>query len=168
MSNLGMEKLLNRHGITVVRTGVGDRYVLEEMLKLGLQLGGEQSGHTIFSDYSTSGDGILTALHVMAIMTRTGRKLSELTAEFVRFPQTLINIQVSHKPALDSVDPIRDIIKRTETELSKSGRVLVRYSGTENKCRVMVECEHEDVCTRHAHDIAAVIEREIGAASTAR
>jgi len=162
MSNLGMEKLLERHGIEVIRTGVGDRHVLEEMLRSGLQLGGEQSGHTIFSDYSTTGDGILTALTVMAIMARTQKKLSELTAEFVRFPQKLINIPVSRKPELDSVDPIREIIRKTETELKKTGRVLVRYSGTENKCRVMVECEHEDACARHASDIAAVIERELG------
>ncbi|MFM1848248.1 MAG: phosphoglucosamine mutase [Pseudomonadota bacterium] len=167
MSNLGMEKLLERHGIEVVRTAVGDRYVLEEMIRQRLQLGGEQSGHTIFSDYSTSGDGILTALNVIAIMARTQRKLSELTAEFVRFPQTLINIPVSRKPALDSIDPIREVIKKTELELSTSGRVLVRYSGTENKCRVMVECEREDLCTRHAHDIAAVIQREIGAPQSA-
>ena len=163
MSNLGMELLLKRHGIEVVRTAVGDRYVLEEMIRGGLQLGGEQSGHTIFSDYATSGDGILTALMVMGVMVRTERSLSELTAEFVRFPQKLINIPVARKPALETVPSIRDVIKQKESELTDTGRILVRYSGTENKIRVMVECSEESACDRHAREVAAVIEREIGA-----
>jgi phosphoglucosamine mutase len=163
MSNLGTEQLLKRHGIELVRTAVGDRYVLEEMVRSGLQLGGEQSGHTIFSDYATSGDGILTALMVMGVMVRSGRRLSELTAEFVRFPQKLINIPVVRKPALETVPSIRDVIKQKEGELTDTGRILVRYSGTENKIRVMVECAEESTCERHAREVAAVIEREIGA-----
>ena len=164
MSNLGLDKLLESHGITVVRSGVGDRYVLEEMAKLNASIGGEQSGHTIFSDYATTGDGILTALQVLSVMCRTGKPLSELSAQFVRFPQKLININVATKPPLDSIEPLKKIIAAKEKELKNNGRILVRYSGTENKARVMVECEDEDLCKKHAQDIANVIEKEIGVA----
>lgn len=163
MSNLGLEKALNPYDIRVVRTGVGDRYVLEEMLKLGVVLGGEQSGHMIFSDISTTGDGLLTALRVLEILCRTGRSLSDLASVFERFPQKLINIKVREKPELNSVDAIRAVIEAKESELKETGRVLVRYSGTENKARVMVECEDEALCVKHASDIAEVIEQEIGA-----
>jgi len=164
MSNLGLERALNYNGIEVTRTSVGDRAVLEEMNRLGCQLGGEQSGHTIFTDYATTGDGILTALMVMASMCRTGKTLSELASNFVKLPQTLINISVTHKPELDSVDSIRDLIKKKEIELEGKGRLLVRYSGTENKARVMVECEDEVLCQKHAQEIAGAIEKEIGVA----
>jgi phosphoglucosamine mutase len=163
MSNLGLDNLLQAHGIQVVRTGVGDRAVLEEMIRQGVQLGGEQSGHTIFSDISTTGDGLLTALMVMSVMGRRGKTLSELAANFVTFPQKLVNIKVSHKPPLDSIEPLRKAIEAKERELGDKGRVLVRYSGTENKARVMVECEDEEACKRHAHDLAQIVEREIGA-----
>jgi phosphoglucosamine mutase len=162
MSNLGLEKFLGAHGITVHRTQVGDRHVLEEMLKLNCQVGGEQSGHTIFSEISTTGDGVLTALMVLSIMSRTGKSLSELIANFVRFPQKLINVNVTAKPPLDSVDAIRTVIEKKEKELGDEGRIIVRYSGTENKARVMVECEDEDACKQHASDVAEVIERELG------
>ena len=164
MSNLGLEKLLNAHDIKVLRTGVGDRAVLEEMVRQGCQLGGEQSGHTIFSDYSTTGDGLLTALMVMSVMCRKQRPLSELYSAFQAFPQKLINIKVSHRPSLDTIEPLVRAIQQKEKELGTTGRVLVRYSGTENKARVMVECEEEDACTRHASDLAEILEREIGAA----
>ncbi len=164
MSNLGLEKLMEKHGISVTRSAVGDRYVLEEMVRLNAQIGGEQSGHVIFSYHSTAGDGILTALSVLSIMCRTGKPLSELTADFVKFPQKLININVSQKPPMDSIAPLKKIIEKVETELNGNGRVLVRYSGTENKARVMVECENENNCKKYAHDIAEVIEREIGTA----
>jgi len=164
MSNMGLEKALNYNGIEVHRTGVGDRAVLEEMNRLGCQLGGEQSGHTIFTDYATTGDGILTALMVLASMCRTGKTLSELASNFVRFPQKLINISVTHKPDLESIDAIREIIGQKESELEGNGRLLVRYSGTENKLRVMVECEDETKCRKHAEDIAKVVENEIGTA----
>lgn len=162
MSNLGLEKMLSRHGIGVSRTQVGDRYVLEEMIKSDAQVGGEQSGHTIFAGLSTTGDGVLTALMVLAIMARTGKPLSELAGNFVKFPQKLINVNVASKPPLEGIEPIRAIIEAKEKDLGDSGRVLVRYSGTENKARVMVECENDDVCKRHAMDIAEVIERELG------
>jgi phosphoglucosamine mutase len=164
MSNLGLDTLLGKHGIKVLRTGVGDRAVLEEMLRRGAQLGGEQSGHTIFSDIATTGDGLLTALMVTAVMTRRGKTLSELAADFITFPQKLINIKVAQKPPLESIASLQSAIQQKERELGGKGRVLVRYSGTENKARVMVECEDEDTCKRHAHDLAEIIEREIGAA----
>jgi phosphoglucosamine mutase len=164
MSNLGLDTLLGKHGIKVLRTGVGDRAVLEEMLRRGAQLGGEQSGHTIFSDIATTGDGLLTALMVTAVMMRRGKTLSELAADFITFPQKLINIKVAQKPPLESIASLQSAIQQKERELGGKGRVLVRYSGTENKARVMVECEDEDTCKRHAHDLAEIIEREIGAA----
>ncbi|MCO6432622.1 MAG: phosphoglucosamine mutase [Deltaproteobacteria bacterium] len=162
MSNLGLDRLLSKHGINVLRAPVGDRYVLEAMMRGNAALGGEQSGHTIFTDYSTTGDGILTALMILNIMFRTKKSLSELNQEFVKFPQKLININVSHKPPLESVEPIRKLIEQKVEELKDSGRILVRYSGTENKARVMVECEDEDLCRKHAQDVAELIERELG------
>ncbi len=162
MSNIGLERLLSKHGIGVERVQVGDRYVLEKMRETGIQLGGEQSGHTIFSDYSTSGDGIMTALMTLAVMKRTQKPLSELNSSFVKYPQKLINLKVNAKPPLDSINSIRDIISSKQNELRDNGRLLVRYSGTENKIRVMVECENEDLCERHARDVAEVIQKEIG------
>lgn len=162
MSNLGLEKFLAGYGIEVLRSQVGDRYVLEMMQANNLQLGGEQSGHTILSEHATTGDGILTALTVLSAVCRTGKPLSELVSKFVKFPQKLINIPVSSKPPIESVEPLRKIIEQKENELRSSGRILVRYSGTENKARVMVECESEDACQKHAQDVAEVIERELG------
>lgn len=162
MSNLGLERLLASHGLKVARAQVGDRYVLEEMLRIGSQLGGEQSGHAIFTDVSTSGDGLLTALMILSIMVREGKALSELNRAFVKFPQKLINVAVVTKPPLESVEPIQKVIRQKESELKDRGRLVVRYSGTENKARVMVECENEDLCKKHAQDVASVIERELG------
>lgn len=162
MSNLGLEKFLGQHGINVVRTQVGDRYVLEEMLKSDIVLGGEQSGHTIFSSLSTTGDGLLTALQVLGAMCRKEKPLSELILGYNKFPQKLVNVAVNSKPPLESVKAIKLAIEKKEEELKASGRILVRYSGTENKARVMVECESEDLCKKHAHDIAEVIEKELG------
>jgi phosphoglucosamine mutase len=162
MSNLGLEKVLQPYGLKVERAQVGDRYVLEEMLKSGAQIGGEQSGHTIFRDLSTTGDGILTALMVLAYMVREQKPLSELNRSFIKFPQKLVNVSVVSKPPFETVEPVRKIIAQKEAELKDRGRILVRYSGTENKARVMVECESEDSCKRHAQDVASVIERELG------
>ncbi len=163
MTNLGLEKFLEKKGIKLIRSAVGDRYVLEEMIRSGSNLGGEQSGHTIFGDVSTTGDGILTALKVLSVMCSTQKTLSELTSELVRFPQKLINLKVNSKPVIDSVAPIKKIISEKENELNSSGRVLVRYSGTENKIRIMVECDDEQKCHKCATDIAEVVNREIGA-----
>ena len=162
MSNLGLEKLFKLHDLELVRAAVGDRYVLEAMTKNGCNLGGEQSGHTIFTDFATTGDGILSALAVMSVMCRTEKPLSELAKDFIKFPQKLVNIEVLSKPSLDSVPSIKEIIKLKETELKNSGRILVRYSGTENKARVMVECEDQNSCDKTANDIAEVIQRELG------
>jgi phosphoglucosamine mutase len=162
MSNLGLEHALQAQGIQLVRAPVGDRYVLEEMLKRKVELGGEQSGHTIFGDLSTCGDGILTALQVLAVMLREQKTLSELTSGFIRLPQRIINVTVTHKPDLASVEPIRSVIATKERELGSGGRLLVRYSGTENKLRVMVECGDEQLCKKHAEDVAAVIQQELG------
>jgi phosphoglucosamine mutase len=162
MSNVGLERFLAAEGIDLVRTQVGDRYVLEEMLRSGAELGGEQSGHTIFGASSTTGDGIFTALTVLSIIVRKQKPLSELLADFVRFPQKLVNINVTQKVPLDTLPSVTAIIKSKEEDLKGCGRVLVRYSGTENKVRVMVEAESEDQCRRHVADIASVIEREIG------
>ena len=162
MSNLGLEKFLGQHGISVIRSQVGDRYVLEEMRKEQIALGGEQSGHVIFADSSTTGDGILTALKVLEIMVRSGKTVSELTAGYQKFPQKLISIKVSQKPLLSTLPEVCEAIKKVEDELKEGGRVLVRYSGTENKARVMVECESEDRCQKYAADLAEVLEKTIG------
>ncbi|MCB0352713.1 MAG: phosphoglucosamine mutase [Bdellovibrionales bacterium] len=163
MSNLGLEKLLKEHDISVLRSPVGDRYVLEEMIKSGAVLGGEQSGHTIFADSSTTGDGTLASLKVLEILLRSGRPLSELASQFVRFPQKLINVPVRAKPDLSTLESVSQAIHSVESELGNRGRVLVRYSGTEDKARVMVECEEEKECESFAQGIAQAIEREIGA-----
>lgn len=164
MTNLGLEKLLKDNDINLIRTQVGDRYVLEAMLKNGCNLGGEQSGHTIFSDYATAGDGVLTGLMLLAVMCRTEKTLSELAAPFVKFPQVLVNVVVSKKPNFETVDSIQSVITQKEKELDRNGRILVRYSGTENKARVMVECEDQELCNKHANDVAEVIEKELGVA----
>jgi phosphoglucosamine mutase len=162
MSNLGLERYLSKFGITVSRSKVGDRYVLEEMVRSGIDLGGEQSGHTIFAPYSTTGDGVLTALMLTSVMLRKELPLSELIKGYVRFPQRIQNIAVSQKPPLHENAAIADSIAKVERELGESGRVLVRYSGTESKVRVMVECECEDECRQYVIDISEVVEREIG------
>ncbi|RME59410.1 MAG: phosphoglucosamine mutase [Candidatus Dadabacteria bacterium] len=163
MSNLGLEVYLESLGLKLYRAAVGDRYVLEKMLQLGCNLGGEQSGHIIFLDYSTTGDGILTALKVCEIMLTTEKTLSELTKGFHHFPQKVINVAVRKKPALEEIAPVQKAISSVENKLGKKkGRVLVRYSGTEDKARVMVECEEQKLCDEYAQEIAEAIEKEIG------
>lgn len=162
MSNLGIVRHLENLGIEVIQAPVGDRYVLEEMLRSGAALGGEQSGHTIFHNHTTTGDGILTALMLFAVMNRQGKLLSELCADLVRYPQKLMSIDVATKPPLDSLEPVVRIVEKIEKELGSKGRVLVRYSGTESKVRVLVECENEDNCRRYAQEIADVIKGELG------
>ena len=162
MSNLGLTKILKKYDIKLIQAAVGDRYVLEEMIKNDIVLGGEQSGHTIIHNHSTSGDGLLTALMVLSLMCRTGKKLSELTADYKKFPQTMINIPVKTKPPLDSLVDLQKLIKSKEDTLKDSGRILVRYSGTENKVRVMVESEDETKCKSHATEISELLQKEIG------
>jgi phosphoglucosamine mutase len=162
MSNLGLQRVLDREGITLVRTPVGDKYVLEEMLRRGAAVGGEQSGHTIFTDWATTGDGLLTAIRMLEIMHVTSRSLDELVADFVSFPQRLINIYVREKQPLDAIASVSAAIAQAEQSMGADGRVLVRYSGTELMARVMVEAPTKDEVDRHATSIADAIRAEIG------
>ena len=143
MSNIGLEMGLREHGITMLRSKVGDRFVVEEMRKKGLSLGGEQSGHIIFLDSCTTGDGALAALKVLEIMKRTGKPLSELTKQIVLFPQTLLNLKVKERKPLEDLPNYLKALSASETELGGKGRIFVRYSGTEAKLRVLVEGENE-------------------------
>ena len=162
MSNLGLERALKRHGIGLVRTPVGDKYVLEEMLRRNAPLGGEQSGHVIFRDYATTGDGLLTALRVLEVMRESGRDLDALTAELETYPQRLVNVRVKEKRPLEELDAANREIRVAEAEFGDAGRVLVRFSGTEPLARVMVEGPQLDRVEHFAHSIAAAIRAELG------
>ncbi len=162
MSNIGLELSLQEVGVRLTRTPVGDRYVLEEMLAHGYALGGEQSGHIIFAEHNTTGDGIVTALQVLAVMQKRGRSLSELASCMTAYPQVLINVPVKRREPLTSFPHIQEIITEVEKELNGSGRVLVRMSGTEPLARVMVEGREQTQIERMAVRIASVIERELG------
>jgi phosphoglucosamine mutase len=162
MSNMGLEVALRKHGIGVIRTQVGDRYVAEEMLRGGYNLGGEQSGHIIFMDYNTTGDGILSALQVLSVMKRTGKPLSELAAVMTTYPQTLLNVAVREKPPLDEMADIQKTILSVERRLQDQGRVLVRYSGTELKARVMIEGPDQSEIMTMAQRIADAIQKRLG------
>jgi phosphoglucosamine mutase len=163
MSNLGLQKALEAHGIQLVRTPVGDKYVLEEMLRLGAVLGGEQSGHVIFHEYATTGDGMLTALRVLDVMTASGKNLDELTADFKLYPQILINVRVKERKRLEDLPAVRDEIRAAENSFGDAGRVLVRFSGTEPLARVMVEGPDAEQVERFANRIASHIRNELGA-----
>jgi len=162
MSNLGLEKALARDGIRMLRTPVGDKYVLEEMVRLGAALGGEQSGHVIFGEYATTGDGLLTALRILEIARRAGLGLDELTADLRVFPQKLVNIRVREKRDFADVPSVNREIQRAEEAMAGSGRVLVRYSGTELLARVMVEAADQTHVDTFTAAIAESIRREIG------
>ncbi|MEO8028309.1 MAG: phosphoglucosamine mutase [Bryobacteraceae bacterium] len=163
MSNLGLEIALRDRGIEMVRTQVGDKYVLEEMVRRGARLGGEQSGHIIFRDFATTGDGMLTALRVFEVMRTSGSTLDELAGGFKVYPQRLVNVRVKERRPLEGMRTVLAEIAESEAAFDGKGRVLVRYSGTEPLCRVMVEGpEHEQV-EKWAQRIAAVIKEEIGA-----
>lgn len=162
MSNLGFYKAIEKHGFHSVQANVGDRYVMEEMRKGGFNLGGEQSGHIIFLDYSTSGDGMLSALQLVNIMKETGKPLSELAGEMTIFPQVLKNVKVTDKNSALSNPRIIEAIEVAEQRINGLGRILVRPSGTESLVRVMVEAESKADCERYADEIAHVIEDIIG------
>lgn len=164
MSNLGLEVALRAHGIGLVRTPVGDKYVLDEMVKRNAPLGGEQSGHIIFRDYATTGDGLLTALRALEVMREAGADLDALTSAFVSYPQLLVNVRVKERRPLADLESVNAGIRRAEGEFGASGRVLVRFSGTEPLARVMVEGPALDRVTYHAHAIADAIGRELGVA----
>ncbi len=163
MSNLGLERALERRGIRMLRTAVGDRSVLEEMLRTGAVLGGEQSGHIIFHNYATSGDGLLTALRVLEVARAEGAGLDELTRELVRYPQQLVNVRVRRRPPLEELPEVSSEMRRAEEDFAGSGRILVRYSGTELLARVMVEGADGERVQLHARRIADAIRRAIGA-----
>jgi phosphoglucosamine mutase len=163
MSNIGFDKAMGDHGIKVVRTDVGDRHVVEEMRRHGYALGGEQSGHIIFLNRSTTGDGTLSALHVLAMLKKGGQKLSELAQCMTSYPQVLINVPVAEKRPLENMPAVEELIAQAEDQLGDDGRVLVRYSGTESKCRVMVEGPRQDMIEQLAGAIGDGISRDIGA-----
>jgi phosphoglucosamine mutase len=162
MSNVGLELALREAGITLVRTAVGDRYVLEEMLRHGYTLGGEQSGHVIFAEHNTTGDGIVTALQVLATMVRSGKPLSELAAVMRRFPQVLRNVRVGRMGDLATLPAVQREIQSAEAALANCGRVLVRYSGTEPLVRVMVEGPDEGQIRALAESIVGAVEAALG------
>jgi len=162
MSNLGLYKALEKEGISTKQTAVGDRYVMSEMREGGYSIGGEQSGHIIFLDFSTTGDGMLSALQLVNIMKATGKKLSELASEVQKYPQKLVNIKVTDKNAVAENPRVAEIIQQVEQEMAGNGRVLVRPSGTEPLVRVMVEAETEDACETYANRIAEVVKNEMG------
>ena len=163
MSNMGLEAALKRSGIAMLRAPVGDKYVLEEMRRTGAALGGEQSGHIIFAGRSTTGDGLLTALLVLDILHRAGKSLAELVADLKVFPQVIVNVRVRERRPLDTIAPVARAIQAAEMELADSGRVVIRYSGTETLARVMIEAESELAMRTHAENIANAIRLEIGA-----
>jgi phosphoglucosamine mutase len=162
MSNLGLERALRAHGIEMIRTPVGDKYVLEEMLRRGAVLGGEQSGHVIFHQYATTGDGMLTALRVFEVMRETGAGLDELTAELQVYPQRLVNVRVRERKPLEDLRSVVAEIRAAEDSFGDAGRVLVRFSGTEPLARVMVEGPELDRVEAFAQRIADRIRAELG------
>jgi phosphoglucosamine mutase len=163
MSNMGLEAALKRSNIRMLRAPVGDRYVLEKMQENGATLGGEQSGHILFPHLATTGDGLLTSLVILDLMARTGKRIEDLTVDLKVFPQVIINIKVREKKPLASIPSIAKIIEAAEQELKDSGRVVIRYSGTEPLARVMIEAESQEAMHRHADAIADAIRAELGA-----
>jgi phosphoglucosamine mutase len=161
MSNMGLEEELEAMGLSMIRTQVGDRYVVEAMREGGYNLGGEQSGHVIFLDHTTTGDGLMTALQVLAIMARQGVPLSTLSAGFKRYPQVMDNVGVSQKKPLEELHALQDAIAEVEAKLAGKGRVLIRYSGTELKARVMVEGEIESEVREHVSYLSALLKQEL-------
>ncbi|HON55580.1 MAG TPA: phosphoglucosamine mutase [bacterium] len=162
MSNLGLTEMLNNLGIKHYKSQVGDRYVIADMLKYDVNLGGEDSGHIIFTDYHTTGDGILSALQLLSIMKETREPLSQLAKVMKTYPQKLINVEVREKKNLDEIKEISDAINKAEKELGESGRLLVRYSGTQMYCRVMVEAPTEKLADKITKNIASVIKEKLG------
>jgi phosphoglucosamine mutase len=161
MSNLGLERVLAREGISMARANVGDRYVLEEMLKSGNVIGGEQSGHVIFLQDSPAGDGLLTALKVASLVSMHGR-LESLIEGLKDYPQTIVNVKVKSKPPLETLPKVARALKEAQTTLGENGRIVLRYSGTEQLARVMVEAEHQADVKRFSESVADALRVEIG------
>jgi phosphoglucosamine mutase len=162
MSNIGLELALRDLNIDLVRCAVGDKYVMEEMLARNLSLGGEQSGHIIFSDYLFTGDGLCTALNVLRTMAATGLTLSALASDLVNYPQVLLNVRVRNKADLQSIPEIAAAIARVEGRVAGQGRLLVRYSGTEPLLRVMLEGKHDEEIRAWAQEIVDVVKQHLG------
>lgn len=162
MANLGLERALDQSGLKLVRTAVGDRYVLEEMLRIGANLGGEQSGHILFLDDATTGDGMLTAVKIASIVSLAGA-LDSLVADLQIYPQKIVNVRVKSKPALESLPEVSRTLGEAEKALGKSGRVILRYSGTEPLARVMVEAERDEDVRRWTDSLASAVRSAIGA-----
>lgn len=162
MSNLGFYKALEANGVKSVQAAVGDRYVMEEMRKGGYNLGGEQSGHIIFLDYITTGDGMLSAIQLVNIMKATGKPLSQLASEMTKFPQLLVNVRVRDKQQALENTRIQEVIRSVEGEMQGNGRILVRPSGTEPLIRVMAEAPTQEMCEQYVHRIVEVVKQEVG------
>ena len=162
MSNIGLYKAMGQHDLNSVKTKVGDRYVVEEMRKSGYNLGGEQSGHIVFLDYNTTGDGMLTSLQLLNVMKQTGKKLSELASEVTTYPQELVNVRVTDKQAALDNQKIKDTIAAVEEKMAGDGRVLVRPSGTEDLLRVMAEASTQELVHAYVQEIVDVVEAEMG------
>jgi phosphoglucosamine mutase len=162
MSNIGLELALKSQGLSLVRTDVGDKHVLEELVRLGASLGGEQSGHIIFPKLSLAGDGLITTLCILRAMTEEGKALHELAAGFQTYPQILVNVAVRVKQPFAEVAAIQRAARNIQSELGARGRLLLRYSGTEPLARVMIEGESQDEIERHASELASVIHESLG------
>jgi phosphoglucosamine mutase len=161
MANLGLERSLEQSGLKLVRTAVGDRYVLEEMLRIGANLGGEQSGHILFLDDATTGDGMLTAVKIASLVSIAG-PLDSLVADLKVYPQKIVNVRVQSKPPLESLPGVSRMLGEAEKALGKSGRVILRYSGTEPLVRVMVEAERDEDVRRWTDSLASAVQSAIG------
>ena len=162
MSNMGLDIAMKRAGGEVVKTAVGDRYVVEEMVKEGYNLGGEQSGHMIFLDHNTTGDGVLSALQVLAIMQRRSKRLSELALVMQPLPQVLVNVRLAEKTDIMLVPEVAKLIRAVEERLEGEGRVLIRYSGTEPLLRIMLEGTDESDIRNWANEIASTVAGALG------
>ncbi len=163
MANLALDRVLSRAGIGLAKVQVGDRYVLEEMLRIGANLGGEQSGHLLFLDHTTTGDGIVSALQLIGVMQETRSSLGELSACLVKFPQVLLNVPVREKPPVETIPGLADRARSMEVEMNGAGRILLRYSGTERLLRVMIEGEEQARIQAMAEELADIVRRSIGA-----
>src|SRR5437762_5745826 len=163
MSNVGLEIALRSRGINLIRTDVGDKFVLEELMRAGAVLGGEQSGHIIFPRLSLAGDGLVTTLCLLRAMRERDLPLAALTEGFTRYPQVLVNVRVSEKRPFEEVPEIARQARTTEQQLAGAGRLLLRYSGTESLARVMIEGQRQEEIERLAHALAATIQAALGA-----
>jgi len=163
MANLALDRVLTQAGIRIAKVQVGDRYVLEEMLRIGANLGGEQSGHLLFLDHTTTGDGIVSALQLIGVMQESKASLGELSRCLVKFPQVLVNVAVKSKPRVETIAGLADRVRELEAEMNGAGRILLRYSGTESLLRVMIEGEEQARIEAMAQELAEIVRRAIGA-----